>query len=783
MQIKFSGPAKRWIEALPVGNGCLGAVIFGDHPTQHIQVNEHTVWDGAMADRVSPTGLLNLAEIRRLLFTREYAKAQEMVERHMLYNFSLKSYQPLVSLLSTAISFWGEPTGFHRELDLNTGIHSDGYDISGHALVRECFCSMAHGVLVAHFRRGGTKGVGQIIRLDREQDVEANTALGDRLMLKGQLGTEGVRFCAQAIVRPEGGRMSLRGNAIEVRDVDAITIMLAGASSFVGPDDLSADPEARCAELLDKVRGMSYEQLRQAHIAAHQEQMGRVTLSIEGGEDRRALPMNERLQAFAPEVRTLSDESLKPLLNTPADWSLYSTIFQGCRYMLVASSQPGSQPSTLQGRWCGTMNAPWNSDYHANINLQMNYWLANVCGLDECNLPLFDWLAATAATSGRDTAKRLYDCRGWVLHHASDIFATTAPLDGPCGVWPMGGAWMCQHIWEHYLFTRDTKVLAKYATLMFSAAEFMLDYLVEAPEGTPFAGKLVTAPSHSPENTFFTDKGEKAWISVAAAMDTQIIEQLFRNCLMAMKELHLEEVQGELRNRIEASIKRLPPMQISPRSGRLMEWLEDFDEPQPGHRHMSHMFGLYPGDAITPTKTPELAQAARKSIEHRLANDYHATGWSLPWLACLFARLGEGDKALDMLTNRIGNFTMPNALYSNAHGQPQVGDACGFAAAIAEILLQSHEGFIHVLPALPSKWPSGSVKGLRARGGFALDIAWSEGKASRVVISSKSGMPCRVVLQGHATMVVPKGAAVSRTPDGTMIEFPTVAGSVYEIES
>jgi alpha-L-fucosidase 2 len=303
---------------------------------------------------------------------------------------------------------------------------------------------------------------------------------------------------------------------------------------------------------------------------------------------------------------------------------------------------------------------------------------------------------------------------------------------------------MCQHIWEHYEFTRDKAMLAKYAPLMFSSAQFMLDFLVEAPVGTPFAGRLVTAPSHSPENTFLTEKGERVWISVSAAMDTQIIEQLFRNCLAAMAVLGNPD--EALRQRIDAAIKRLPPMQISPRTGRLMEWIEDFDEPEPGHRHMSHMFALYPGNTITPSKTPELAAAARKAIEHRLANNYHATGWSLPWLGCLFARLGDGDKALEMLTNRIANFTMPNALYSNAHGQPQVGDACGFAAAVAEMLLQSHEGFVHLLPALPSKWRDGSVKGLWARGGFEIEMAWHDGKLTRATVHSHAGLPCRILL-------------------------------------
>jgi alpha-L-fucosidase 2 len=305
---------------------------------------------------------------------------------------------------------------------------------------------------------------------------------------------------------------------------------------------------------------------------------------------------------------------------------------------------------------------------------------------------------------------------------------------------------MCLHLWEHYQFTQDSEFLRKTALpIMLESARFILDFMVEAPAGTTFAGKLVTNPSHSPENTFFTEDHRRVWFCVSAAMDTQIIDQLFRNCLAA---LDAGGQTSELRQKIADALKRLPPMQISPKTGRLMEWIQDFEEPEPGHRHVSHMFAIYPGDGITPTARPDLVAAARKSIEFRFANDYHATGWSLPWLGCIFARMGDGDRALQMLTQRIAHFTMPNAMFSNAHGNPQVADACGFAAAIAEMLLQSHEGFINVLPALPRQWPSGKISGLRARGGFELDIEWSAGRATRTTVRSLAGNPCRLRVNG-----------------------------------
>lgn len=748
MHMRFSCPASRWIDALPIGNGSLGAMVFGTVPDERIQINEHTVWEGRSTTRVNPTAVQMLPEIRKALFGREYGTAQQLVEKHMLAgNCTLKPYQPLCDLLVCPVGSWGETVYAFRELDLLAGVHRVQYSVWDRTLYRECFASLTHGVIVARFWADGGKGTSYRVRLDREQDVTAIHIHENAVVLKGQLGDDGVRFQAQAMVLPEGGTLRGRRNAIEVSDADAVTVILVGATSYVAADDLTADPAARCAASLARVQGMAYQQLRDAHVQAHAKRMNRVQLQIGGGEDQSARTTDQRLAAFSRNAqRRLSDESFQAIATGSADWNFYSTIFQACRYMLLASSQPGSMPSTLQGRWCGSMSPAWNSDYHPNINLQMNYWLANPTHLDECNKPLFDWLKEIVR-HGRETARTLYGCDGWVLHHVSDIFANTGPMDGPCGVWPVGGAWMCQHLWEHFQFTQDKEFLKETALpIMLESARFMLDFLVEAPAGTPFAGRLVTAPSHSPENTFLTDTGEQVWFCVSATMDTQIIDQLFRNCLAGLVVLG---ESSPLKPLIADALKRLPPMQVSPTSGRLMEWIEDFAEAEPGHRHISHLFAVYPGDGIRLRQHPELAAAARKSIEHRLANDYHATGWSLPWLACIFARLGDGNKALEMLTHRIAHFTMPNGMFSNAHGQPQVGDACGFAAAIAEMLVQSHEGFINILPALPEKWPAGRVTGLKARGGFELDITWQDGRVSCLKIKSHSGNPCRLLLNGR----------------------------------
>ena len=760
LHVTFSQPASRWIEALPVGNGKLGAMVFGSFPTERIQVNQHTVWEGKYTLRVNPKGREALPDIRKALFDREYGKAQGLADKHMLAeNKRLQPYQPLCDLLVSWLPPFGDVQDLCRDLDLATGIHRVTYQIWGKAFTRECFASLADGVLVARFT-GDWDGANYLIRLDREQDVQLVEASGNQMTLAGQLGADGVRFLAQAMVLPEDGTVVAKKNALEIRNTKAFTIILAGESSYISADDLSADPAALCAAALARVQGKTYEQLREAHVALHQQQMGRVQLDLTSPDDRSDQTTGQRLANFTGDAnRALSDESFKALGATPRDWDFYALLFQTCRYMLITSSQPGSMPSTLQGRWCGVMNPPWDCDYHPNINLQMNYWLANPTNLDSCNVPLFDWLKQIVR-QGQDTARQLYGCDGWVMHHVSDIFANTGPMDGAFGVWPVGGAWMCQHIWEHYQFTCDHAFLSQTALpIMLESARFMLGFLVEAPQSTAFAGHLVTSPSHSPENFFFAPNGERAAFCVSATMDTQIISQLFRNCLAGLDVLGQN---SPLKQPIADALKRLPPMQISPKTGRLMEWIEDFEEPEPGHRHMSHMFAIYPGDGITPRHNPDLVAAARKSIEYRLSHDYHATGWSLPWLGCIFARMGEGNKALEMLTQRIARFTMPNAMFSNAHGQPQVGDACGFAAAMVEMLLQSHEGFINVLPALPDQWSAGQVNGLKARGGFELDIVWQNGKATSVTVRSLAGNLCPIRVNGVLrNLTIPAGGSAT----------------------
>ena len=764
----YNRPAEAWVEALAVGNGRLGAMVYGGIPHEEIQLNEETVWEGSYIDRLNPHAAEALPKIRRLLFEGKEVEASALTEEAYLSRPPrVGPYQPLASLRLEFISQW--PTEYERGLDLSTGIARVTSTTGKRTIREEVFASAVDQLVVVHLQaEGGTFNLRA--RLDRAQDVEQSRAASDRLWLTGRLGNDGVSFRAEAAIRVTGGSVEPRGNGVFVHDAGAVTFLIAGATSYVSPTDQSADPERRCAEVLSAVEGIDYTELQERHVGEHRPMMDRVSLDL-GSSEEATKPTDKRLQAMHEATGRPQGEVIRPLEVKPLDPQLYALTFAYCRYLLFSDSRPGCKPANLQGLWNDKLKPPWECDYHANINLQMHYWPAEVTALSECHTPLFDWLESIRF-SGEETARRLYNCRGWTLHHVSDVYANTAPIGGLCGVWPVGGAWLCSHLWEHYQFTGDERFLREQAwPLMHGATRFLLDFLVEAPEGTAVPGKLVTAPSHSPENTFRKEDGTVSWLTYAATMDNQIIRELFSRTVTAMRILAVDDTA--FRTEIDEALARLPKDRISEKDGRLLEWIEEYEEPEPGHRHISHMYAMFPSDQIDVEKTPELAAAARKSIDYRLTNEYHATGWSLPWLACLFARLGDGERAWQMLTYRLGGFSMPN-LFSNAHGQPQVGDALGFAAAVAEMLVQSHGNAIRLLPALPSAWPTGSVCGLRARGAFEVDIAWKRGRLTEAVLRSQRGEACRI--RGHVEV---DGA--STTVEAGYTAFETEAGGEYRI--